>query len=48
LLIFEAPDDETAAALLLQLGTLGNVHTTTCRAFTAAEMDGILAKVRSA
>lgn len=45
LLILEAPDDETATALLLHLGALGNVHTTTCRAFTAAEMDKILTKV---
>ena len=45
-LIFEAPDDETATTLLLYLGAMGNVHTTTCRAFTAAEMDGILAKVQ--
>ena len=44
-LIFEAADDETAGALLLHLATMGNVHTTTCRAFTAAEMDTILAKV---
>ena len=44
-LIFEAPDDETATTLLLHLGALGNVHTTTVRAFTAAEMDRILAKV---
>ncbi|HRX82685.1 MAG TPA: GYD domain-containing protein [Pirellulaceae bacterium] len=44
-LIFEAPDDETATSLLLYLGSLGNVHTTTVRAFTAAEMDKILAKV---
>lgn len=44
-LIFEAPDDETAATLLLHLGAMGNVHTTTCRAFTAAEMDAILARV---
>ena len=44
-LIFEAADDETAAAMLLQLGTKGNVQTTTVRAFTAAEMDGILAKM---
>ena len=44
-LIFEAPDDETATTLLLHLGALGNVHTTTVRAFTAAEMDKILAKV---
>lgn len=45
LLIFEAADDETATALLLHLGTMGNVHTTTCRAFTAAEMDQILTRV---
>lgn len=44
-LIFEAPDDEAATALLLHLGAMGNVHTTTARAFTAAEMDKILAKV---
>ena len=44
-LIFEAADDETATTLLLHLGALGNVHTTTCRAFTAAEMDKILTKV---
>jgi len=44
-LIFEAPDDETAAALLLHLGAAGNVQTTTVRAFTAAEMDKILAKL---
>ncbi len=45
-LIFEADDDETATTMLLHLGSMGNVHTSTCRAFTAAEMDSILAKVR--
>jgi uncharacterized protein with GYD domain len=45
LLILEAPDDETATTVLLHLGAMGNVHTTTCRAFTAAEMDKILTKV---
>ncbi len=45
LLILEAPDDETATTLLLHLGAAGNVHTTTVRAFTAAEMDKILTKV---
>ena len=45
LLVFEAPDDETATALMLHLGASGNVQTTTARAFTAAEMDGILAKM---
>jgi uncharacterized protein with GYD domain len=46
-LIIEAPDDETATALLLQLEAAGNVHTTSSRAFTAAEMDKILEKVHS-
>ena len=44
-LILDAPDDETATTALLHLGTAGNVHTTTVRAFTAGEMDQILAKV---
>ena len=46
LLILEAADGETATSLLLQLGAAGNVQTTTNRAFTAAEMDKILANVR--
>lgn len=45
LLILEAPDDETATTALLHLGAMGNVHTTTVRAFNAAEMEKILAKV---
>jgi uncharacterized protein with GYD domain len=45
LLILEAPDDETATTALLHLGAMGNDHTTTVRAFTAAGMDKILAKV---
>lgn len=44
-LIQDAPNDETALAALLRLGALGNVHTTTVRAFTAAEMDKIVPKV---
>ncbi|MBA4192032.1 MAG: GYD family protein [Planctomycetaceae bacterium] len=47
LLILEAPDDETVAAMLLHLGAAGNVHTSTVRAFTASEMDKIAAKVSS-
>src|SRR5258708_34148462 len=43
LLVFEAPDEETATALMLHLGTKGNVHTQTARAFTMAEMEKILA-----
>ena len=45
LLVFEAPDDITATALLLHLGSLGNVQTTTARAMTAPEMDAVLAKM---
>lgn len=45
-IIFQAQDDETATAALLHLGALGNVHTTTCRAFTAAEMEQILGKAQ--
>ena len=44
-LIFDAADDETATTLLLHLGAMGNVHTSTSRAFTAAEMDAILTKI---
>ncbi len=43
LLIFEAPDDETATAAMLQLGSLDFVHTSTMRAFNGAEMETILA-----
>ena len=45
LLIFEAQDDETATAVILHLGAMGNVHTSTCRAYTASEMEKIVAKV---
>ena len=44
-LIFQAADDETATAFLLHVGAMGNVHTTTVRAFTSVEMDKILAKL---
>ena len=46
LLIFDAPDDETATAAMLHLGSMGNVHTSTVRAFTASEIDKILTKVQ--
>jgi len=43
--VFEAPDDETAAGVLLAADMLGNIRTQTMRAFTASEMEKILAKV---
>ena len=42
--IVEAPDDETATAFALALSSLGNVRTTTLRAFDEAEMRGIVDK----
>ncbi|MFE9925622.1 GYD domain-containing protein [Streptomyces sp. NPDC005774] len=42
--VVEAPDDETATAVLLQLGGVGSVRTTTLRAFGREEMDRIIAK----
>ena len=45
LVVFDAPDDETATALMLQLGSFGNVHTETMRAYEAAEIEPILSKL---
>jgi uncharacterized protein with GYD domain len=39
--IADAPDDETMTAALLQVGALGNVRTTTLRAFTKREFSDI-------
>src|SRR5262245_10304804 len=43
--VFDAPDDETAAGVLLAADRLGNIRTQTLRAFTTSEMEKILAKV---
>jgi uncharacterized protein with GYD domain len=43
--VFEAPDDETAAGVLLAADILGNIRTQTLRAFTPSEMEKILASV---
>ena len=44
-LIFDAPDEETATAAMMHLGSSGNVHTQTARAFEASEMQQILGKL---
>jgi uncharacterized protein with GYD domain len=44
-LIFEAPEEATATALGLSLGTLGNVRTQTLRAFSAEEIGRVLSKM---
>ena len=43
--VFEAPDDETAASVLLAADLLRNIRTQTMRAFTTSEMEKILARV---
>jgi uncharacterized protein with GYD domain len=43
--VFEAPDDETASIVILSADELGTVRTETMRGFTAAEMEKLLAKV---
>ena len=43
--IAESPDDTTMTALGLALGKSGNVRTQTLRAFSASDMNAILAKV---
>jgi uncharacterized protein with GYD domain len=43
--IFEAPDDEAAARMLLTLGSQGNVRTTTLKAFSRDELERIVRSV---
>ena len=43
--IAEAPDDESATAFLLELGSGGNVRTTTLRAYNREEMSGIIERL---
>ena len=44
-LVLEAPDDESATAMLLELGTAGNLRTTTLRAYDREEMSGIIQRL---
>jgi uncharacterized protein with GYD domain len=41
-IVCEAPNEETATAALLHLGSMGNLRTQTSRAYDAAEMQKIL------
>jgi uncharacterized protein with GYD domain len=43
-IIFDAPDDETATAGMLSLSSLDNVTTQTLRSFTAPEMGKLVGK----
>ena len=42
--VIEAPDDETVAAIALQVAALGNIRTTTMRAFTEKEFTAIVGR----
>jgi uncharacterized protein with GYD domain len=43
--IGEAPDDESASAFALELGLVGNVRTTTMRAYDREQMSGIVQRL---
>ena len=43
--IIEAPDDESATSMLLELGSAGNLRTTTLRAYDREEMSGIIQRL---
>ncbi len=43
-LIIEAPDDQTAAALFLSASAAGNVRTQTLRAWDRSEVEAVLPK----
>ena len=45
LTIFEAPDEQALSAHLLEIGSLGNVRTTTLRAYSEQEVSGILQRL---
>jgi len=44
-IILEAPDDESATAMLLELSSDGNLRTTTLRAYDLEAMSGILQRL---
>jgi uncharacterized protein with GYD domain len=44
--VTEFPDDETASAFALKVGSQGNVRTVTMRAYTAGEFEKIVAKTK--
>ncbi len=43
--VVQAPDDESATAMLLELGTAGNLRTTTLRAYGSEEMSRIVERL---
>jgi len=43
--VIEAPNDETATAFSLAIGSAGNIRGQTLRAFSRDEMNGILGQI---
>jgi uncharacterized protein with GYD domain len=43
--VLEATDDESATAMLLELGSAGNLRTTTLRAYDHDQMQGIIQRL---
>ena len=43
-IVFQAKDDAAATGLMMALSALGNVHTSTMRAYDAAEFAAVVAK----
>jgi uncharacterized protein with GYD domain len=43
--ILQAPDDESVTAMLLELGSEGNLRTTTLRAYDLQAMEGIIQRL---
>ena len=43
--VLEAPDDESLTAFLLEVGSAGNIRTTTLRAYNREEMSGIIERL---
>lgn len=44
--VTDAPNDETAMQLLLEIGKIGNVRTKTLKAWTLAEATKVIAKLQ--
>jgi uncharacterized protein with GYD domain len=43
--LWEAPDEQSMSAFMLELGSLGNVRSTTLRAYDRDEVGGILERL---
>ncbi len=43
--LWEAPDEQSMSAFMLELGSLGNIRSTTLRAYDREEMSGILERL---